>query len=286
MEVTRTRSMKRSLSGAGTTTSARLPCTPPPCSQYTPNTPASGKGQRPPKGRPAITAPTLARTRAGCSASTSRPPNCASTEICHSRASYGTSGSSRSRAGPTMVVPQGWSPDMVMHGIRPVIVVGTDGSPGSLEALRWALRQAQATGAEVRVLLAWEVATSLGNLSEMDDVDWADIARTAVEEAAAAEPDFSVPISTEVVNGHPSNVLVEASKDADLLVVGCRGHGRVLEMMLGSVSDHCTHHAYCPVVVVRSPATEGSPDHRLSLLSGRWTVDKIRPLYAAKGAHV
>src|SRR5450756_508672 len=118
---------------------------------------------------------------------------------------------SRSRAGPTMVVPQGWSPDMVMHGIRPVIVVGTDGSPGSLEALRWALRQAQATGAEVRVLLAWEVATSLGNLSEMDDVDWADIARTAVEEAAAAEPDFSVPISTEVVNGHPSNVLVEAS---------------------------------------------------------------------------
>ena len=155
-----------------------------------------------------------------------------------------------------MVVPQGWSPDMVMHGIRPVIVVGTDGSPGSLEALRWALRQAQATGAEVRVLLAWEVATSLGNLSEMDDVDWADIARTAVEEAAAAEPDFSVPISTEVVNGHPSNVLVEASKDADLLVVGCRGHGRVLEMMLGSVSDHCTHHAYCPVVVVRSPAPD------------------------------
>ena len=143
---------------------------------------------------------------------------------------------------------------MAMHGIRPVIVVGTDGSPGSLEALRWALRQAQATGAEVRVLLAWEVATSLGNLSEMDDVDWADIARTAVEEAAAAEPDFSVPISTEVVNGHPSNVLVEASKDADLLVVGCRGHGRVLEMMLGSVSDHCTHHAHCPVVVVRSPA--------------------------------
>jgi len=135
-----------------------------------------------------------------------------------------------------------------------VIVVGTDGSPGSLEALRWALRQAQATAAEVRVLLAWEVVMTLDYLSELDDVDWADIARTAVEEAAAAEPDVSVPISTEVVNGHPSNVLVEASKDADLLVVGCRGHGRVLEVMLGSVSDHCTHHAHCPVVVVRSPA--------------------------------
>jgi len=130
-----------------------------------------------------------------------------------------------------------------------VIVVGTDGSPGSLEALR----QAQATGAEVCVLLAWEVVMTLGYLSELDDVDWADIARTAVEEAAAAEPDVSVPISTEVVNGHPSNVLVEASKDADLLVVGGRGHGRVLGMLLGSVSDHCTHHSHCPVVVVPSP---------------------------------
>ena len=152
------------------------------------------------------------------------------------------------------MVAEGWSPDMATHEIRPVIVVGTDGSTGSVEALRWALRQAQATGAEVRVVLAWEVATSLGYLSEMGDVDWADLARKAVEEAAAAEPDVSVPISTEAVIGHPSNVLVEVSRDADLLVVGCRGRGRVRGMMLGSVSDHCTHHAHCPVVVVRSPA--------------------------------
>ena len=143
---------------------------------------------------------------------------------------------------------------MATHGPQPVVVVGTDGSPGSVEALRWALRQAKATGAEVRVVLAWEVATSLGNLSEMADADWADIARAAVDEAVAAEADVSVPISTKVVIGHPSNVLVEVSKDADLLVVGCRGHGRVLGMVLGSVSNHCTHHAHCPVVVVPSPA--------------------------------
>jgi nucleotide-binding universal stress UspA family protein len=148
---------------------------------------------------------------------------------------------------------------MAQHGARPVIIVGTDGSPGSIEALRWALRQAQATGAEVRVLLAWEVATTLGNLSEMTEVDWADIARTAIDEAAAAEPGLTAPISTEAVPGHPSNILVEASKDADLLVVGCRGHGRVREMMLGSVSNHCTHHAHCPVVVVRSPAPAAQP---------------------------
>lgn len=143
---------------------------------------------------------------------------------------------------------------MATDGLRPVIVVGTDGSPYSVEALRWALRQAKATGADVRVVLAWQVATSLGYLSELGDDDWADIARTAVDEATAAEPDVSVPISTKVVVGHPSNVLVEESKGADLLVVGCRGHGRVKGMVLGSVSNHCTHHAHCPVVVVRSPS--------------------------------
>ena len=145
------------------------------------------------------------------------------------------------------------SPAMAMQRARPVIIVGTDGSPGSVAALRWALRHAQATGAEVRVVLAWEVTAPLGYVATFDDVDWADIARKAVEEATAHEPDVSVPISTEVVNNHPSGVLVEASKDADLLVVGSRGRSRVLEMVLGSVSDHCTHHAHCPVVVVPLP---------------------------------
>ena len=150
-----------------------------------------------------------------------------------------------------MATPREWSPAMAVNGTRPVVVVGTDGSPGSVKALRWALRQAKATEAEVRVLLAWEVSAPLGYVATVDDVDWAGIAGKAVEEAAAAEPDVSVPISTEVVNDHPSDVLVEASKGADLLVVGGRGHGRVLETLLGSVSDHCTHHAQCPVVVVR-----------------------------------
>jgi nucleotide-binding universal stress UspA family protein len=145
---------------------------------------------------------------------------------------------------------------MPADGIQPVVVVGTDGSPGSVGAVRWALRQAQATGAEVRVVLTWEVATSLGNMSGMGDADWAEIARAAVEEALAAEPEVSASVTTKVIIGHPSNVLVEESKDADLLVVGSRGHGRVRGMLLGSVSNHCTHHAHCPVVVVRSPAPE------------------------------
>lgn len=145
------------------------------------------------------------------------------------------------------------SPSHGINEIRPVVVVGTDGSAGSDKALRWALRQAQATGAEVRVVLAWEVTAPLGYAATVDHVDWAGIVGKAVAEASAAEPDVSVPISTKVINDNTSNVLVEASKDVDLLVVGVRGHGRVRGMLLGSVSDHGTHHSCCPVVVVLAP---------------------------------
>ena len=61
-------------------------------------------------------------------------------------------------------------------------------------------------------------------------------------------------LSTELVRGHAGNALVGASQDADLLVVGSRGHSAVAEMLLGSVSHHCVQHAACPVVVVHPRA--------------------------------
>ena len=54
-----------------------------------------------------------------------------------------------------------------------------------------------------------------------------------------------------VVEGNPAQVLIDASDGADLLVVGSRGHGGFTEALLGSVSQHCVHHAHCPVVVIR-----------------------------------
>jgi nucleotide-binding universal stress UspA family protein len=54
------------------------------------------------------------------------------------------------------------------------------------------------------------------------------------------------------VSGHPAPILVEASKGADLLVVGSRGHGEFVGMLLGSVSEHCAMNAHCPVLVHRS----------------------------------
>ena len=59
-----------------------------------------------------------------------------------------------------------------------------------------------------------------------------------------------------MVEGAPSAVLVDESRDADLLVVGSRGLGGFSGLLLGSVSQQCAHHAACPVVIVRAPAGE------------------------------
>jgi nucleotide-binding universal stress UspA family protein len=56
-----------------------------------------------------------------------------------------------------------------------------------------------------------------------------------------------------VVEGPPGEVLLSASEGADLLVVGSRGHGTIVGILLGSVSQHCAHHAHCPVVIIPNP---------------------------------
>jgi nucleotide-binding universal stress UspA family protein len=137
------------------------------------------------------------------------------------------------------------------------IVVGVDGSPSSMRALRWAVRQAKLTGCEVDAVTAWRYPSSYGLAPTADEAmdfqgDAAKILTDALNEVSGAGPD--VVVCPSVLEGHPAEVLVRAARGADLLVVGSRGHGGFAGALLGSVSQHCVHHASCPVVVIRGKA--------------------------------
>ncbi|HZD69410.1 MAG TPA: universal stress protein [Actinomycetes bacterium] len=135
-----------------------------------------------------------------------------------------------------------------------VVVVGVDGSEASKDALRWALGYARQAGAIVHALTAWQYPPSYAWApAVLDQVDLEGDARRmlkeTVEEAVASY--WDVVVRSDVVQGSPGVVLVAAARDAELLVVGSRGHGAFAGMLLGSVSEHCVHHATCPVVVIR-----------------------------------
>ena len=89
------------------------------------------------------------------------------------------------------------------------------------------------------------------------DVDFQQIAAEVLAGAIAevSSPAEQVTITSKMVEGNAARALLDASTGADLLVVGSRGHGGFAEALLGSVGQHCVHHATCPVVVVRNPAT-------------------------------
>ena len=131
------------------------------------------------------------------------------------------------------------------------IVVGVDGSDASLDAIRWALRQARLTGSALETVTSWSFPSQIAELAA-EDIDWNGRARSLLDDALTeVDAEGDVPITRTTNQGHPAQVLIDASKDADLLVVGSRGHGGFAGMMLGSVSVHVSAHAECPVVVVR-----------------------------------
>jgi nucleotide-binding universal stress UspA family protein len=138
------------------------------------------------------------------------------------------------------------------------IVVGVDGSEGSKTALAWAMTQARRTGATVEAITTWQdpatYGYSYGWLPALDQGDSIATIMTKVLGDTVAEVsanlDTPVTVLSRVVNGHPAQVLVDAAAGAQMLVVGCRGHGTFAGIMLGSVSQHCVQHPPCPVVVV------------------------------------
>ena len=144
------------------------------------------------------------------------------------------------------------------------VVVGVDGSPDSVRALKWGADYAKAQGAELLAVSVFEVPVvfggpyALSGIPEPDKLE--EEARTALSEAVREALGEGAEVTERVEQGHPARVLVNASRaaqavlaaaqGAQLVVVGSRGRGGFVGLMLGSVSQYCVTHARCPVLVM------------------------------------
>lgn len=133
------------------------------------------------------------------------------------------------------------------------VIVGVDGSVDSVQALQWAAEYARAYQVPLQALTTFKVPNVYGpqamagwedptRLKEDSRNMLADTVREALGQDARVEE--------QVLRGHPAQVLVKASQDAQLLVVGSRGRGGFTGLLLGSVSQHVVTHARCTVVVM------------------------------------
>jgi nucleotide-binding universal stress UspA family protein len=159
------------------------------------------------------------------------------------------------------------------------LVVGVDGSAGAAAALRWAVAEARLRKAPLRAVHAWTYGYSgmpVGGLGAAGGfVSYAspgispqdlqrgaeNLLEKAIGEVAGGVE--GVEIDRQVVEGAAAKTLLGVAATGDLLVVGSRGHGGFVGLLLGSVSQQCVHHAPCPVVVVHAPKAT-TADHVLA----------------------
>jgi nucleotide-binding universal stress UspA family protein len=142
------------------------------------------------------------------------------------------------------------------------IVVGVDGSAGAAAALQWALREGALRKLGVTAVLAWgylDQRHAPGTATVFDphyvEADAQGVLDAAV--ATAVGIDAAKHVCRRTVCDLPDAALVDCSRDADLLVVGARGLEGFRSLLVGSVSEHCAHHAHCPVAVIHPPRDDG-----------------------------
>ena len=139
----------------------------------------------------------------------------------------------------------------------PGIIVGIDGSGHSQRALEWAMKEAAIRHAPLTVLTVHDAVAGYfgGTAMYPDDQNRTEKAR----EAARTETDEVLAglvgprpesVTVKAVHGFPAEELINASKDADMIVVGSRGAGGFARLLMGSVASQVTHYAYCPVVIL------------------------------------
>jgi nucleotide-binding universal stress UspA family protein len=138
------------------------------------------------------------------------------------------------------------------------IVVGIDGSDGGRHALAWAVAEAARRGATLEAVHVWTPPVAVAPLGAValpgDEEAFEEAAHATIAALVAEVADQAatggVTIEEVVVQGHATTVLLERAEAADLLVVGSRGHGAFLGLLLGSIAHQCLHHATGPVAVV------------------------------------
>ena len=135
------------------------------------------------------------------------------------------------------------------------IVVGVDGSEASIEALREAQRLAVPLGAKVMANAYWDYPQVYTGYVMMGIEGFEERAGEILDEAVKTAFGGDTPsnVISKLFRGHPRESLIEASRDADMVVVGRRGHGGFGGLLLGSVSSALVAHAHCPVLVVHTP---------------------------------
>ncbi len=134
------------------------------------------------------------------------------------------------------------------------IVVGVDGTPSSVAALRWAARLAGALDLGIDAVTVWEYAGRQHSYTVTPEGDYPrdDASHRLIDAAEAVfGTDRPARLRLLVHSGRsPIRTLLDASRDAELLVLGSRGHSGVTGVLLGSVSAACAERARCPVLVV------------------------------------
>ncbi|MGW2648007.1 universal stress protein [Streptomyces sp. NPDC001393] len=140
------------------------------------------------------------------------------------------------------------------------ITAGVDGTEESLAALEWAGREAVRRGLPLRMVHAWRYAESLATADRDTQHGWVS---QGVAEAvrAVSERHPGLEVGVDVVEGEPVHALARAAAEAEMLVLGSRGHGPVIGFLLGSVGQQVIAEADRPVVLVRAgdqPAAEAA----------------------------
>ena len=144
----------------------------------------------------------------------------------------------------------------------PGIIVGVDGSGHSQRALEWAMNEAAIRHVPLTVLTVHPSIVGYfgGVVTSAEDLALTEEVQTAVKaEAEKVLTELSGPhpesVTVKAVHSFPVEELINASTEAELIVLGSRGAGGFTRLMLGSTADQVARHAHCPVTIV-------PPEHR------------------------